>query len=132
MALDIETCTLPSGRVVRVLASVTGATCLPIRDYDWFAVDYDTYDGAPDAGHQPHGYGATREAAIADLLREMAEDEEDAVAVPIAAPLWTPPSYYPSWCFQFSGMGPEHVLWTREYRRRAPEFGENPFQEDAP
>lgn len=42
---------------------------IPMRSFDWSAVDEDTYDGAPDSGtrHQI-GYGRTREEAIADLI----------------------------------------------------------------
>jgi hypothetical protein len=47
---------------------------IPIRDFDWCAT-LDDYDGAPDAGPQPIGYGATEEAAIADLKMQLEEDE---------------------------------------------------------
>lgn len=36
----------------------------------WFAIDTDTYDGAPD-GHSPVGMGPTPEAAIADLMERL-------------------------------------------------------------
>ena len=48
---------------------------IPIRNFDWSAVTED-YDGAPDAGWQPVGHGATEEAAIADLLEQIEEHEQ--------------------------------------------------------
>ena len=48
---------------------------IPIRDYDWSAVDYDTYDcDCDDCGFfslGPVGHGATEQEAIADLLMQM-------------------------------------------------------------
>jgi len=44
---------------------------IPIRDFDWSAVDDDTYDGAPDA-HCPIGRGRTEKEAIDDLLEQLA------------------------------------------------------------
>jgi hypothetical protein len=46
---------------------------IPIRDFDWSVIDEDTYDGAPDAGHQIIGHGKTREIAMADY-QEQVED----------------------------------------------------------
>ena len=43
---------------------------IPIRAWDWSAVDDDTYCGCPDC-HCPVGLGATEDAAIADLLEKM-------------------------------------------------------------
>jgi hypothetical protein len=43
---------------------------IPIREFDWVAVDSDTYDGAPDA-HCPIGYGTTEQAAIDDLMEQL-------------------------------------------------------------
>jgi hypothetical protein len=40
---------------------------IPIRAFDWAAY-FDDYDGAPDAGYQPVGNGATEVEAIFDLL----------------------------------------------------------------
>lgn len=40
---------------------------IPIRDFDWCAVDDDTYDGEG----CPIGYGATEQAAVADLLEQI-------------------------------------------------------------
>ncbi len=37
----------------------------------WYAIDEDTYDGAPDAGPQCVGTGPTPEAAIVDLLEKL-------------------------------------------------------------
>ena len=47
---------------------------IPIRSFDWSA-HLDSYDGAPDAGWQPVGHGATREAAIEDLVNEIKEHD---------------------------------------------------------
>lgn len=44
---------------------------IPIRDFDWSAVDDDTYDGEG----CPIGFGRTEEDAIADLLAQI-EDEQ--------------------------------------------------------
>lgn len=49
---------------------------IPIRSFDYSAVDDDTYDGAPDS-HCPIGYGPTREAAIADLLEQIESASDD-------------------------------------------------------
>lgn len=46
---------------------------IPIRDYDWSAIDDDTYDGAPDS-HCPIGRGRTEAQAIADLLEQLEYD----------------------------------------------------------
>jgi hypothetical protein len=43
---------------------------IPIRNYDYHAVDYNTYDGAEDS-HCPIGHGATAEEAINDLKEQM-------------------------------------------------------------
>lgn len=47
---------------------------IPVRQFDWTAVDDDTYDGAPDA-HCPIGSGTTEAEAIADLLLQIEERE---------------------------------------------------------
>lgn len=44
---------------------------IPLRAYDWSAVDDRTYEGSPG---QPIGRGPTEQAAIADLLEQMDED----------------------------------------------------------
>ena len=48
---------------------------------EWTAIDEDTYDGAPDAGHAGMiGWGATEQEAIEDLqrlFRERAEANEE-------------------------------------------------------
>lgn len=44
---------------------------IPVRDFDWSAVDGNTYDGAEDAGPQCIGYGRTEQEAIADLLEQL-------------------------------------------------------------
>lgn len=40
---------------------------IPLRQFDWEATDYDTYDGEG----CPVGYGETEDAAIADLLLQL-------------------------------------------------------------
>lgn len=45
---------------------------IPLTQFDWSAT-LDDYDGAPDAGFQPIGHGATEEAAIADLREQIEE-----------------------------------------------------------
>jgi len=45
---------------------------IPLRKFDWSAIDADTYDGAPDS-HCPMGHGATEIEAIRDLLDQMEE-----------------------------------------------------------
>ena len=45
---------------------------IPIRSFDWSAV-LDDYDGAPDAGPQLVGTGRTEQAAIDDLLCQIAD-----------------------------------------------------------
>ena len=46
---------------------------IPIRDFDWSAIDDDTYDGAEDS-HCPIGWGRTEEEAIADLMQQLLEN----------------------------------------------------------
>lgn len=46
---------------------------IPIRDYDWSAIDDNTYDGAPDS-HCPIGRGRTEAQAIEDLLEQLEYD----------------------------------------------------------
>lgn len=43
---------------------------IPVRTMDWQATLED-YDGAPDAGPQPMGWGETEQAAILDLLESL-------------------------------------------------------------
>jgi hypothetical protein len=43
---------------------------IPVRKFDWSAIDDDTYDGAEDS-HCPIGHGATEQEAIADLLEQI-------------------------------------------------------------
>lgn len=45
---------------------------IPIRWFDWSAVDEDTYDGAEDS-NCPIGYGETEVEAIADLLEQLGD-----------------------------------------------------------
>ncbi len=42
---------------------------IPIRDYDWSAVDDNTYDGEG----CPIGWGRTEQAAIDDLIEQLSE-----------------------------------------------------------
>lgn len=42
---------------------------IPIRDYDWSAVDDNTYDGPGN----PIGWGRTEQAAINDLIEQFQE-----------------------------------------------------------
>ena len=46
---------------------------IPIRSFDWSAIDYDTYDGTPGC---PIGRGETEAAAVTDLLEQLAEGNE--------------------------------------------------------
>jgi hypothetical protein len=46
---------------------------IPIRSFDWSAVDDDTYDGHG----SPIGYGNTEQAAIDDLLDQIEEREPE-------------------------------------------------------
>ena len=49
---------------------------IPDRNYDWSAIDDDTYDGAVDSSTRNQiGYGPTEAAAIADLM-EMKSHEQ--------------------------------------------------------
>lgn len=43
---------------------------IPLRDFDWSAVDADTYDYT-----EPVGWGRTEAEAIADLMNQIEEDE---------------------------------------------------------
>lgn len=47
-------------------------TPIPMRQFDWSCVD-DNYDGAPDAGIQLAGKGATEIEAIHDYLEQYLE-----------------------------------------------------------
>ena len=40
---------------------------IPLRQFDWSAIDEDTYDGAPDGGGRI-GYGRTEQEAIDELM----------------------------------------------------------------
>lgn len=48
---------------------------IPVRNCDWSAV-LDDYDGAPDAGRQPHGHGETEAEAINELLDDLEANED--------------------------------------------------------
>lgn len=47
---------------------------IPIRQFDWSAIDDDTYDGADDS-HCPIGHGTTEAEAIEDLLEQIADED---------------------------------------------------------
>lgn len=47
---------------------------IPIRDFDWSAVDDDTYGGEPS---DPIGWGKTEQEAIDDLMAQI-EERDDA------------------------------------------------------
>lgn len=51
---------------------------IPVRCFDWSAVDDDTYDGAEDSGRLARaiGFGATEAEAIADLLEKIEEAKD--------------------------------------------------------
>ena len=44
---------------------------IPLRCFDWSALDEDTYDGSPT---DPIGYGETEQEAIDDLLGQLDVD----------------------------------------------------------
>jgi hypothetical protein len=48
---------------------------IPLRTYDWCAYDDDTYDGAGST----IGWGPTKDAAIDDLLEQLALDSDDRI-----------------------------------------------------
>jgi hypothetical protein len=48
---------------------------IPVRQFDWSAVDDDTYDGHG----SPIGYGRTEQEAVADLLEQMEERRREHV-----------------------------------------------------
>ena len=49
---------------------------IPSRDWDWTALDDDTYDGSG----SPLGHGATQAEAIEDLMLQLDDGGEDASA----------------------------------------------------
>jgi hypothetical protein len=49
---------------------------IPLRGFDWEAVDDDTYGGEG----SPIGHGATEEAAIADLLDQLIDGAQSILA----------------------------------------------------
>jgi hypothetical protein len=45
---------------------------IPTRNFDWSAIDDNTYDGAPDSSNRNQvGHGATEQEAIANLMEEI-------------------------------------------------------------
>jgi hypothetical protein len=47
---------------------------IPVRHFDWSAVDDDTYDGSEDSSTRGQiGYGATEAEAVADLMEILGE-----------------------------------------------------------
>jgi hypothetical protein len=67
----MSTATLPKVKVV--------CCCPPIpdRSSDYAAYDDDTYDGAPDAGAQVVGWGATEAEAVADFWEQWNEKYDE-------------------------------------------------------
>ena len=66
----MSTATLPKVKVVYCHPPI------PDRSSDYAAYDDDTYDGAPDAGPQIVGWGATEQAAIAEFWEQWNEKHE--------------------------------------------------------
>lgn len=56
-----------SGRTAMKVVTRYDPKPIPIRSFDWSAVDDDTYDGPP----CPVGYGRTEAEAVADLLDQL-------------------------------------------------------------
>ena len=55
----------------------------PCRDFDWSAIDDNTYDGAPDSSTRNQiGYGRTEQDAIDDLIAQLEEALEDTDTFP--------------------------------------------------
>ena len=54
---------------------------IPDRRFDWSAIDEETYDFG-----KPIGYGRTEAEAVADLLEQIEEDEENTAPVPPESP----------------------------------------------
>jgi hypothetical protein len=52
-------------------------TPIPLRQFDWSAVDDDTYDY-----DQPIGYGATEQEAIDDLMDQLEDQTDDGALEP--------------------------------------------------
>jgi hypothetical protein len=50
---------------------------IPVRQFDWSAIDDDSYDGAEDSSC-PIGHGATEEDAIEDLMDQLTDGEYSA------------------------------------------------------
>ena len=50
-------------------------TGLAPRGERWYAIDHDTYDGAPD-GNCVEGRGSSAKAAVMDLIERMLDDGE--------------------------------------------------------
>lgn len=49
---------------------------IPVREFDWSAIDEDSYDGAPDSARRSEiGYGRSEAEAVADLLDLLAGEE---------------------------------------------------------
>lgn len=47
---------------------------IPVRQFDWSAINDDTYDGADDSSC-PVGHGATEQDAIYDLLEQLTDED---------------------------------------------------------
>lgn len=46
---------------------------IPTKEFDWQAIDDETYDGAEDSETNQIGFGATKELAIQDLMDKLVE-----------------------------------------------------------
>jgi hypothetical protein len=83
---------------------------IPIRDFDWCAYDDNTYDGPGSL----LGEGPTEKAAIADLLRQMDEEDEEMKArFPLLYDLTDHPKDYRT------NEEPEQLRLTEEDKRLA-------------
>lgn len=83
---EIDRITAPTGRHTRhvagtvvSIATTYWAKPIPDRSHDWIAVDDDRYDGAEDSTGRARmfGSGATEADAIADLLSQIEDYEEE-------------------------------------------------------
>lgn len=51
---------------------------IPVRHFDWSAIDRDTYDGAEDSANRHQvGYGCTEAEAVADLLMILGDARDE-------------------------------------------------------
>ena len=79
MGLDTShgACTTDFTRRIKENAFIVTEFCrkpIPTNQFDWSAC-FSDYDGAPDAGWQPVGFGPSELEAIADLMQQVYEHE---------------------------------------------------------